>query len=327
MCRISVRKEYFSMKKALLLILSLVIFILPCLSSCSIGTNEPEQRPTVILSRVNITLSVGDEYLIEPTVYPVEFSDAEITWTSSREELVSCDGGKIVAKAPGVSIIKAAVAGGNTASARVEVVDGVSGHKNLIVGASIDIPVDEYKSVIPTGEVTWVSTNPEIAACDGSCITALSVGTTTIRAVVGGHSVSVFTVSVYGDLGSMVDFVRPELPVSLNYTIGGQQPKTSTVEVYGFEYVITEDESYGVDTLGVTFKVKYRKTADTEGEDGITPAAFIIDLYSDEVGYCTTYRILDTDVTVGYEGEFEMTFLADTAIGHRSFNIAISEAK
>lgn len=314
------------MKKAFLLLLSAILFILPCLTACS---TEPDtaESPTVVLSRVNVTLSVGDEYLITSTVYPLSLSDAKVTWSTSRDDIVSCDNGKIVAKAPGVAIVKASVEGGNTVSARIEVLEGVAGHKNLIVGSSVDIPVEEYKDIIPTGDVTWVSENPEIAVCEDGQIKALSVGTTLIRVTVGEHSVSVFTVSVYGDLGSMVDFERPELPMQLTYTIGGQQPKTSTVEIYDFEYLITEDETYGADTLVVNFKVKYRKIADTTGDDGITPTAFMIDLYSGEVGYCTTYRQLDTDVTVGYEGVFEMTFLADTSVGHRTFSIVISEAK
>ena len=297
------------MKKLTAAVLALIIFLIPCLVSC----DQAEEHPYVVISRANVILSVGDEYTLGAKVYPEKYSDLEIEWSTSNADVVSCDGGKLKAKSAGSSVIMASVNGGNAFTATVNVNDGVRGHINLIVGESTSIPTSLHQNIF-AGEFDWISSDPEVVACDGGVVTAKAAGDVLVRISQGDDLVSICTVSAFESIEAMVDFQAPELPVSMSY-LSGQ----SELEVQDFTYTITED-SRG---LLVTFTITYKKTADISGTDSKNRTGFYIELYSDEVGYCTTYKAVSDSLFVGQTATFRTNFYADVSNGMRHFNIKL----
>ena len=297
------------MKKLMSVILALTLFLIPCLVSCG----QSEEKPYVVLSRANVILSVGDEYTLGASVYPERYSGLEIEWSSSNPSVVTCDGGKLKAQSAGSAVVMASVNGGNAFTATVNVNDGVRGHINLLVGESASVMMSLYQNVFAE-EYSWVSSAPSVAVCDGGTVSGLSEGNAILRISRGDDLVSVCSVSVFESIEGMVEFTAPELPVSMSYLSG-----TSELEVQEFAYTLTEDDR----GILVTFTLTYKKTADISGSQSKNKTGFYIELYSDEVGYCTTYKAESGSLFVGETATFESNFYADVSGGMRHFNIKL----
>ena len=297
------------MKKLVAAMLALIIFLIPCLVSCG----EAEEMPYVVLTKANVLLSVGDEYTLGAKVYPEKYSDLEIGWSSGNESIVTCEDGKIKAHAAGSAVVTATVNGGNGFTATVTVLDGVREHINLIVGESATIKENAYKNVFE-GEFEWESTNTDVAVCDGSTITANAIGNAVVRIRQGEDVVSMCSVSVFENIESMVEFTAPELPMTISYKSG-----VSTVEIQEFSYTVTEDTR----GLMVSFTVSYKKINDISGNQSKNTTGFYIELYSNEVGYCTTYKVESNLLFVGESATFQTNFIADVSGGMRHFNIVL----
>ena len=304
----AVRKGRY-MKKLVAALLAFIIILIPCLVACG----EAEEMPYVVLTKANVLLSVGDEYTLGAKVYPEQYSDLAIDWSSGNENIVTCEGGKIKARAAGSAVITASVNGGNAFTATVTVLDGVREHINLLVGESATVKETSYKNIYE-GEFEWESTNPDTVTCEGGSITANAIGNSVIRIRQGDDLVSVCSVSVFENIESMVEFTAPELPVSISYKSG-----VSTVEVQEFSYTVTED----VRGLMVSFSITYKKTDDISGTQSKNSTGFYIELYSDEVGYCTTYKVESNLLFVGESATFQSNFIADVSSGMRHFNIVL----
>ena len=305
----AIRKEN-DMKKLVAMMLALIIFLVPCLVACG----ESEEMPYVVLTKANVILSIGDEYTLGAKVYPEKYSHLEIDWSSSNESIVVCEDGKIKAKSAGSAVVMASVNGGNAFTATVTVLNGVREHINLIVGESAVISESAYKNVFE-GAFEWESTDPAVVSCDGAAITANAIGSAVVRIRQSGDIVSMCSVSVFENIQSMVDFRAPELPVTLSYKHG-----KSEVEVQEFTYEVTENDT----GLMVSFTVTYQKTADISGSQSKNATGFYIVLYSDEVGYCTTYKVESDLLFVGQSATFQSNFIADVSNGMRHFNIELT---
>ncbi len=291
----------------------MIILLIPSLTACK----QSEELPYVVLSKANVVLSVGDEYTLGAKVYPDSKSHLEIEWETSNPSIVTCDGGKLKALATGSAVVKASVNGGNAFSATVKVTDVANKHINMVVGEVITIGEHEYKNIF-TGEFSWDSSDPDVAEFDNGVITAAAVGDTVIRMRQGTDAVTLYSISVFADIDSMVDFTPPELPISLSYMSG-----KSEVEVQGFSYTLAEDTESTMERLLVTFTVNYKKTADISGSESKNRTGFYIELYSDEVGYCKTYTVESDFIYVGETATFSSQFYADISTGMRHFNIKL----
>jgi len=219
-------------------------------------------------------------------------------------------------------LVKVEVAGGSYSAATVTVREKPDSFENIKCGESITLDVDDYAAYFGTGEgVSFYSSNPTVLTCEGSVISAVGTGVANISVCKGDDRVTVLTATAYEDILSLVSFEEPTLPVEVTYTRNGV---SAALEIYHFESKIYEDERYGEDALGVDFLIKYRKTVDTAGEGADSRVMFEIELYSTEVGYCTTYRVTAEGLQVGEVGEFSPNdFAADIARGARSFYIVI----
>ncbi len=308
------------MKKRLILLFVLVLIILPALFAC--GDEQEPPKPSVILSRSNLQLSVGDVYTLECTVYPSELSSVKISWTTSNSDVVSCDNGELKALALGTSVIKARAEGGNYAAVTVTVTESIRAYRNLPLGQSYEIPEDSYAALFSENEeLTFFSSAPSVATCEGGVITAHSVGVADIYLKSSGKSLLMMRVTTYILETDLVSFPAPTLPITLSYG-------DVTFTVDGFEVDIFDDATLGPDAVGVIFRVKYTKKTDTGGDEAKNPVKFKIELHSGEVGYCTSYVVKAEDMAVGDFAEFVAPkFAADIAKGARTFMIKIVEVE
>lgn len=79
----------------------------------------------ITLSDTKITLAVGQEKVLVATVTPEDAPDKTVTWSSSDEEVVAVDAGKVSALKEGTAVITATTAAGKTATCEVTVETGV----------------------------------------------------------------------------------------------------------------------------------------------------------------------------------------------------------
>lgn len=166
--------------------------------SASVTIQTKAAAPTVsqissmTLDQYALTLYVGEEgQKLTATVLPKGI-DAKITWTSSNASAATvAQDGTVRAVAPGVSIITAKAGDHNVscvvtvqaARVRVESIRFDAATLSLPLGSTSRPTVTITPSNATTKSLTWVSDDPGIASVTRSGeITALAVGTTTIRA-------------------------------------------------------------------------------------------------------------------------------------------------
>ena len=184
-------------------------------------TVTAEEQPTdtvtsLTLDKYSLTLYMNEEgEQLTATVQPASFT-GKIVWKSSNTDVASVSGdGLVTAVGPGTCIISA-TAGGRHVSATVSVlaarvrVTGVSfdetEHKIPVRGtAKLTATIAPADATVKT--LVWTSDDPGIASVSRTgIVTAVSVGTTTIRAtsVDGNHSAEItVTVTPSAELGDV----------------------------------------------------------------------------------------------------------------------------
>ena len=138
------------------------------------------------LDKTELTLFEGEEETLTASVLPEDATDKTVTWTSSDKSIVSVESGKVKAVGKGTAKITVS-AGGKTASCSIEVLRPVSGIS--LNKTTLELPLDGSETltatVIPSdaklrGEITWSSSNTQVATVDGGKVTAVGMGTATI---------------------------------------------------------------------------------------------------------------------------------------------------
>ena len=142
---------------------------------------------SISLNEESLDLSVGDVHTLVATVLPDNATNKNVNWTSSDPTTVSVRDGRLNALKEGQVTITASTVDGNyTATCVVNVTTKVIS----VIGVQLDVDeleinVGETKAltatVLPNGatnkDVTWSSTNSEVASVDESgVVTAHKVG-------------------------------------------------------------------------------------------------------------------------------------------------------
>ena len=173
-------------------------------STCEVRVNK---APSIIhvssvsLNETTLNIETGDRYTLVATVLPSDADDKSVSWSSSDESVATVTSkGKITAKGAGQAIITVTTTdGGLTASCTVNVtqkivpVNGVSlnySELELSVGDSEDLIAQVLPTNATNKEVTWSTTDDEVASVDeNGKVTALKVGETiiTVTTVDGGY--------------------------------------------------------------------------------------------------------------------------------------------
>ena len=160
----------------------------------NIPTNGVVYKVTEVkLDKTSLTLNVGDEETLIPTITPDNATDKSVTWESSAPSVadvaVNADGSATVtAVSAGTATITVTTEDGDkTATCTVTVtvpVTGVTLNKtstSLYVGDTETLTATVEPSDATNKNVTWESSNTSVAAVDATGkVTAIGAGTATI---------------------------------------------------------------------------------------------------------------------------------------------------
>ncbi len=177
----------------------------------------------ITLSKTTLQLPIGDTHQLVATVVPDNALNKNVTWSSSNAEVVSVVNGLVTAVADGTATITATTEdGGYTATCEVTVTTPVSSIS--LDKTSLDLIVGETEQLTATIEptnasnqnITWSSSNNNVATVANGLVTAVSNGTATITATAeDGGFTATCEVIVVGDSnpnseGITVRFKKPD---------------------------------------------------------------------------------------------------------------------
>ena len=187
----------------------------------------------ISLNKDKLTLYIGETETLTATLTPAEATLKDpISWTSSDEAVATIADGKITTVGKGTAKITA-TAYGKSASCDIEVLRPVT--EISLDKTTLEIPLEKTEtltaSIIPAdatprGEITWSSSNTDVATVDEGKVTALSIGSTTVTASLEGFKAEC-AVTVKGmEYGKIaITDVRPVdiLPVIGQVTVGDKE--------------------------------------------------------------------------------------------------------
>lgn len=158
------------------------------------GTLPPVAVSGVTLDKTSGTLNEGETVTLTATVEPADATDKTVTWASSNNAVATVENGVVKAVAPGTAVITA-TAGNQSASYSLEVKAPLKGitlnHSEMTVikGQSAPLTVS-YNPTYTTDakDVTWTSSNEDVATVENGVVRGVSKGTATITAKVGGFT-------------------------------------------------------------------------------------------------------------------------------------------
>lgn len=198
----------------------------------------------LVLSKNEVTLSVGDTYTLTATAIYVSGSTADATikteWSSDASAIATVYSGAIAGKAEGTTLIKATFMG-KTEFVNVTVVKKVRSLTKNKQELSMRVGGEEQLSLTATytdssyADVTdkadWSTESDNVATVINGKVKAVGSGETNVNATYGGKTVS-FPVSV-----DMVRRLDPD-PHSVDLRVGAQKTISLTAM---FENGVTED--------------------------------------------------------------------------------------
>ena len=198
-----------TLKKRLIICLSAV---LACLLFACGGGEGGKEDPVHIgvsgveLSETSYSMVVGDSLLLKAVITPSDATDQTVNWDSSEESVaVVSSSGLVSAVGKGTCVITASV-DGKSARCAITVQDKTIAVESIVLSEdTLLLGIDDTATLIATirpenateREITWTSSNPEIATVsDQGEVVALQEGTCTVTVSAGGKSAEcVVTVS------------------------------------------------------------------------------------------------------------------------------------
>ena len=180
------------MKRILALIFATISSLL-FWNSCS---QKEQDIPVafVTLSQPAAEMIIGEFITLKATISPSNATEREIMWASSKQSVASVDQtGKVVAIAEGTSTITA-TAGGKLGSCVVTVSKGVvevssinfdKTGVSLKVGETVTLTATVKPDDATDKTVTWSTSDASVATVSDGVVTAIKLGSATIRAKAG----------------------------------------------------------------------------------------------------------------------------------------------
>ena len=165
---------------------------------CKVSVKKPTVAVVSLeLDQTDISLNKGTSQTLKVTVKPDNATDKNVTWSSSKTDIVTVDNsGKVTAVAKGIATITASC-GGKTATCKVTVIIPVE--SITLNQTSITITEGESQTLVATVKpddasdksVTWSSSNASVITVDSNGkVTALAEGSATVSASCGGKEAS-----------------------------------------------------------------------------------------------------------------------------------------
>lgn len=150
---------------------------------------DPTRVSGIILDKTNITLLKGEKSKLAVTVTPATAKNKNVKWTSSNTKVATVTStGEIIAQGAGTATITATTEDrGKVATATINVKEiSITLDKqetNVLVGNKLSIGYTISPDSVTNKEVTWTSSNTELATVDSKgIVTALKEGTVTVTA-------------------------------------------------------------------------------------------------------------------------------------------------
>lgn len=316
--------------KKILCILSVImaLFVILALSSCA--PDGEVEEVTFIIDRMALNMSVGDVYTMKYTALPKSESDS-VTWESSDEGVVTCEGGVITAVGDGRARIKATHTSGNYAICSVTV-DGSGKLLFVIEGESVSIKERDLNAKLNGADC--ISTDSEVASVErdsgGVIISANKKGKCDIKLETDSSSMIYYNVVVLSAEDSGVSVTTDELPLVVNYD-GGRYQNSLRITDLQITRTATREllDEYLVQ---VELVLIYEKIFDSDGNDAENPVCFALEVYSGEAeGLIRTIDVETDWISVNETSEkkesFTYIFNAMLDVGEvgRSFTFRIVE--
>lgn len=188
-----------------------------------------ESGPTdVNIIEDDITLDMEDEYTLQVTISPVSEADAELTWYSDDEDVVSVDDeGNLFPMNEGSAIITVETVNGLTDACTVTITNGVEKEAwielseetlNLTIGDTDKLSVDITPIELDDRKVTWESSNNKVVSVDSKGnIRAIKEGSAVIKASLANGEYDECFIEVSSDYievsNIVIDYDRATLTV------------------------------------------------------------------------------------------------------------------
>lgn len=173
---------------------------------------------SVVLDKTSLSLAKGSSETLKATVLPSDATDQAVKWSSDNPSIATVDqNGRVTGVNSGDATITAS-AGDVSATCRVNVFNPVT--SITLNSSNLTLKVEETAlleaTVLPEDatdkNVTWYSSNPEVAAVDGGRITAVGFGQTVITAQAGALSAEcLVTVLIESPSGVTADYFGGEV--------------------------------------------------------------------------------------------------------------------
>ena len=197
----------------------------------------------VSLDRSKLTLTEGFTKTLTATITPVNATNKEVKWTSSKPSVATVDAnGKVTAIKEGQATIKVTTVDGEKSANCVVTVEAETGTTISVTGVSLNksslsMSVGDTQTLTATVSpsnatdktVTWSSNNASVATVSSSgVVTAKAAGTATVtvRTSDGGKTATC-TVTVSSAVVSVTGVSLDKM--SLSMTVGDTQSLTATI--------------------------------------------------------------------------------------------------
>ena len=176
-------------------------------ATCTVTVSNATVAVTGLrLNKISLTLTPGATETLTATVMPSNATDQTVTWSSNDTSVVTVDKNSVVTAIAAGSAKITAEAGGKTVTCTVTVaavtvaVTSISLNKSALIlnsGETATLTATISPSNATDKHIIWTSDNEAVATVYNGVVTAVSAGTTIIRAQAGGKSQSC-TVTVTG---------------------------------------------------------------------------------------------------------------------------------
>ena len=178
----------------------------------------------ITLNKVDYSLGINETYKLVATVNPDNTTDKTVKWRSSNSTIVSVKNGKIKGLKTGTATITAETINGKTASCKITVGQSVNSislsQSNVSIGTgsspSVTVKVSIFPSNATNKNITWISSNTNVATVTNGRIKGIHSGTATITARTNNGKTA--TVKVKVTSTERIHFI----PVKQNKNVGAK---------------------------------------------------------------------------------------------------------
>ena len=256
----------------------------PCITEAHYFGKTTIPVTSITLNKTSLSLQTGQSETLTASILPTNATNQTVTWSSSKESVVTVDSGKVTAIAKGNATITCTANDGSgvTATCAVTVTDPIIKVTSITLNkTSLTLEVEKSETLTATVKpdnatdktVTWSSDKKSVAIVDSNGkVTAKAKGSATISCKANDGS------GVQAICAVTVSNPKPDtitLPTEATVTAGQALTLTPTVTPANAEYTLTwssDDETVAtVDQDGVVTGMKKGKSfINVETDNGKT---------------------------------------------------------